>query len=149
MSGIKLLWISTTTLQTKWKQNFISSVLSMLLTHASERNIGNYFWTFTTTLQTKPNHPWPQNRKEKNSHPPPPSPKYKILGLCGACCISSLALSKILILKFVGNHFAPRTNARGTNWDTYVTVQCVIAISRLGSCTLLVHFVSNLLALPW
>jgi hypothetical protein len=48
--------------------------------------------------------PFTQNRKEKT---PPSFPKYKILGLYGACCIPSLALSKILILKFVGYHFGP------------------------------------------
>jgi hypothetical protein len=49
----------------------------MLLTHASEKNIGNYFGTFTTTLQTKPNHPWPKIEKKKIHNSPLPKIEKK------------------------------------------------------------------------
>jgi hypothetical protein len=64
-----------------------------------------------------------ENRKE-NTHNPylpniekeklaSPFQKKKILGLSGACCISSLA-EQDFDSPFVGHHFCSHSNARGT-----------------------------------
>jgi len=52
MERIGLLWTSTTTLQTKPKQKFISSFLAMLPTDASDKN-KTLFEHSQTPLQTK------------------------------------------------------------------------------------------------
>ncbi len=65
-------------LQTKPKQKFASHVLFMWLIHVDEKNIINYFWTFTTTLQTTKSHPAPNAQKKTLATPKLTSSPFNI-----------------------------------------------------------------------